>query len=361
MSTDVLCLIPRAPRHVFSLFASLGAALFLLTAPAAAQDPPAPLTVNIAARTSFVHTEPENGDATDAFVLDSVRLFLGGGVTKQIKLTFNTEYDGASNEVRVMDAIGRFEVSPAFNVWVGRFLPPSDRANLYGPYYSNHWSIYTDGVQDGYPFIAAGRANGAAYWGQFGKVSVSGGLFDGASATGDSTPIKAGRVQVDLWDAEPGYYSSGTFYGGKNILAFGVASQIQGEDETAVSADFLLEKTVAQGGAFSFEGELARYDRLGGYNARYGSDHGGYLLASYLLPVLTGQGRFQFLGKVARADFGRGRTGADPDYRQTTTEINVNYIIKAYDARIMAFFVDTRFDALLPNTKRVGIGLQLQK
>ena len=38
------------------------------------------------------------------------------------------------------------------------------------------------------------------YWGQFGKVKVSGGAFDGASATGDDDVLGAGRVQVDFWD-----------------------------------------------------------------------------------------------------------------------------------------------------------------
>lgn len=46
--------------------------------------------------------------------------------------------------------MGRFEISPKFN-WAGRFLPPSDRANLYGPFYANNWAVYTDGIQDGYP------------------------------------------------------------------------------------------------------------------------------------------------------------------------------------------------------------------
>lgn len=329
--------------------------------PAAAQDQPRPINIAIGARTAFIHTDPEDDDARQEFVLDSVRLFVNGAVTPQIKVAFNTEYDGPSNQVRVMDAIGQFEFSPKFNVWVGRFLPPSDRANLYGPYYSNHWAIYTDGIQDGYPFISAGRANGAAYWGQLGRFGVSGGLFDGASVTGDATLIKAGRLEVDLWDTETGYYPSGTYYGSKNIFTLGVAGQVQESDNTAVNVDLLLEHKVGQGGAFAIESELARYDRLGGYNARYAVDQGGYVLASYLLPVVTGPGRFQVLGKVARASFSGGLTAADPDYDQTTTEFNVNYILKGYDARIMAFYLDTRFNAVRSDVKRIGIGVQLQR
>jgi hypothetical protein len=337
------------------------AAWLLLAAPAAAQTQSMPVSVNIAARTAFAHTRAADADPASEFLLDSVRLLLGGEITQQIKLTFQTEYDGPSNEVRVLDAIGRFEFSPKFNIWMGRFLPPSDRANLYGPYFSNHWSIYTDGVQDGYPFVAGGRANGAAYWGQFGRVSLSGGIFDGPTATGDTTPIEAGRVQVNFWDTEPGYYPNGTYYGGKNIFAVGVAGQVQGGDGKAFSADVLLERKVEGGGAWTVESEFARYSRLGGYNARYATDQGGYVLASYLLPVLTGQGRFQVLGKIARANFADGITAADVDYGQTTTEINVNYIIKGFDARIMVFYLDTRYDAVRTDTKRIGVGIQLQK
>ena len=75
-----------------------------------------------------------------------------------------------------------------FNIWAGRFLPPSDRANLYGPFYAHEWDVYTDGIQDGYPVVFQGRDNGVMYWGTFAKkVKVSVGAFDGRSATGNTT------------------------------------------------------------------------------------------------------------------------------------------------------------------------------
>ena len=68
----------------------------------------------------------------------------------------------------------------------GRFLPPSDRANLYGPFYAHEWNVYTDGIQDGYPFVFQGRDNGVVYWGTFAKkVKVSAGAFDGGPPTGN--------------------------------------------------------------------------------------------------------------------------------------------------------------------------------
>ncbi|HEX6314685.1 MAG TPA: hypothetical protein VFZ73_07485, partial [Gemmatimonadaceae bacterium] len=184
-------------------------------------------------RTSFVHTEPDGGESTDAFALDSARLYVNGSVTDKIKFMFNTEYNSATNDVGILDAVARLEFSDTFNIWVGRFLPPSDRANLYGPYYANHWAVYTDGVQDGYPFIFQGRDNGVAYWGQFGKVKLSGGAFDATPSNTADNLIGAGRVQIDFWDPEGGYYLNGTYYGDKNLLALGAAGQYQGEDKSA--------------------------------------------------------------------------------------------------------------------------------
>jgi hypothetical protein len=281
-------------------------------------------------------------------------------VTSTIKFMFNTEYNGATNNVGILDAVGRLEFSQKFNIWFGRFLPPSDRANLYGPYYSHHWAVYTDGVQDGYPFIFQGRDNGAAYWGQFGMVKLSAGAFDGASATGDDTVIGAGRVQVDFWDPEPGYYLNGTYYGDKNLLAVGAAGQVPGSDKTAYNVDFLLERKVAGGGAVSVEAEWAKYDRLGGYSARYGTDDGGYVLGAYLFPALVGPGKFEALAKYAQARFREGITPLDANYDQKTTELNLNYVIKQFNARLMLFFKDTRFDAVRTDFKQVGVGLQIQ-
>ncbi len=330
-----------------------------VAASAFAQTAPA-VSIGGGLRTSFVHTEPEDGDGTDKFLLDSARLYVSGSATDKIKIMFNTEYDGANNDVNVLDAAAQFGFSSKVNIWVGRFLPPSDRANLYGPYYAHHWAVYTDGVQDGYPFIFQGRANGAMYWGQFGKVKVSAGAFDGESLTGDDTVLGAGRVQVNFWDQEAGYYLNGTYYGDKNLLTIGAAGQVQGSDKSAYNVDFLLERKVPAGGAFSVEAEWAKYDRLGGYDAQYGTDDGGYVLGSFLFPKTVGMGRFEVLGKFAKARFRDGLTTLDADYDQKTTELNLNYVIKQFNARVMMFFKDTRFDAVRTNFKQFGVGIQLQ-
>jgi len=333
-----------------------------VSVPLWAQKELGPITVGAGLQTSFVHNSPRNSDSTDQLQLNSMRLYVNGPVTEKIKFMFNTEYDGA-NKVGVLDAVARVEVSPKFNIWAGRFLPPSDRANLYGPYYSHHWAVYTDGVQDGYPFIATGRDNGVVYWGDFGRVKVSGGGFDGASATGNPNVIGAARVQVDLWDKEAGYYLNGTYYGGKNLLAIGAAVQAQSVNTVtnkASSLDFLLERKLPNGGVVTLESEIANYDRLGGYDARYGSNKGAYALAAYLFPKAVGPGKFEILGKYAKAKFSRGVAKTDVNFNQKTTEVNFNYVIKEFNARVMSFYKNTKFTAVKTNVWQAGVGLQIQ-
>ena len=322
-----------------------------------------PVSIGAGVRTSFAHTEFDDDtvDSTDRFLLDSARIYINGSVTKSIKFMFNTEYTGASNEVGIMDAAARFEVSNAFNVWAGRFLPPSDRANLYGPYYAHHWGVFTDGIQNGHPFVFQGRDNGVAYWGDFGKVKLSGGAFDGQSADGNPDVLGAARVQIDFWDKEAGYYLNGTYYGAKNLLGVGAAIQAQ-SGNTASTVDFLLEKKVGGGGAaFTVESEYANYDKLGGYDANYPSSEGAYILGSYLFPKpASGMGQFEILGKYGQANFSDGSTALDVDYDQKTSEFNFNYVIKEFNARLMFFFIDTNYSAVKTDNMKFGLGLQIQ-
>jgi len=332
---------------------------FLAATPALAQTGLPSVKVGAGLQTSFAHTEPDAGISTDQFLLNSARLYLSGAATEKIKFMFNTEYDGANNKIGVLDAVARFEASPKFNIWAGRLLPPSDRSNLYGPYYAHHWATFTDGIQNGHPFISAGRDNGMVYWGDFGKVKVSGGGFDGATATGNPKVIGAARVQIDFWDKEEGYYLNGTYYGGKNLLAIGGA--IQGQSgNTATTVDFLLERKLPGGGVVSIESEYANYDKLGGYDSRYSNSEGAYILGSYLFPQLVGMGRFEVLGKYADAHFRRGKTLVDVPYDQKTSEFNFNYVMQEFNARVMFFFKNTNFNAVKSDFWQAGVGLQIQ-
>jgi Phosphate-selective porin O and P len=339
-----------------------GSACMLLAATqyaAAAEVTLPPISVGAGLRTSFSTTDFDASDEDISdFNIDSVRLYVNGSVMENVKFMFNTEYlqdpDG-SDDLTVLDAVARFEFSDQFNIWAGRFLPPSDRANLYGPYYANHWGVFRDGVQDGYPFQTTGRDDGVAYWGQFGKVKLSTGVFDVPSTVGDSDVLWAGRVQMDFWDVEDGYYLNGTYYGEKDLLALGFAGQAAGGD-TAYNVDFLLEKKLPGAGVISVESEYAKYDGLGGYQGT--KSDGYYVLAGYLFPQAVGIGKFQVVGKYGEATF-EGVIAGDLD--QETSELNLNYIIKSFNARVSLFYIDTSFDPNVgADAKTYGIGLQVQ-
>ncbi len=139
------------------------------------------------------------------------------------------------------------------------------------------------------------------------------------SADGNTSLIWASRVQIDFWDPENGYYLNGTYYGDKNLLAIGGATQVQA-GKTATTVDFLMERKVLSGGAFTIESEYSRYNGLGGYNADYAKSEGAYGLASFLIPKEVGIGKFEVLGKYAIAEFTDGAGRPNPSYRQNTTK-----------------------------------------
>jgi len=167
--------------------------LILAASPLLAQTFEPTLTVGAGIQTNYSHMEPTGAEGLDQFALGHARIYLAGDVTENISVMFNTDYNNSTNNMGILDAVGQFHISPKLNVWFGRFLPPSDRANLYGPFYANEWSVYNDGIQDGYPFVFQGRDNGVAYWGDFkagaAKVKVSVGTFDGTSADRNTSLI----------------------------------------------------------------------------------------------------------------------------------------------------------------------------
>ena len=62
------------------------------------------------------------------------------------------------------------------------------------------------------------------------------------------------------------------------------------------------------------------------------------------------------LGKYGEAtyDFVTG------DVKQKTSEFDLNYVIKQFNARVSLFYIDTQFDNTSPDKKQFGLGLQVQ-
>jgi hypothetical protein len=207
------------------------------------------VSVGFGLRTHFQSVEdgaPDGDGRSKDFDLESIRLYMGASLNKYIKATFNTEKK-SDNSLQVIDAIGQFEFMPEFNVWAGRMLPPSDRANLDGPYYLLAWDY--PGLVSRYPNYAVGRDDGVTVWGNVDKkVVYSVGAFEGhnnvAGASSESDNLLyAGRVAINLLDPElaPAYYTGSTYFGAADIFTIGLVAQYQrdGAGTATDKGDFL--------------------------------------------------------------------------------------------------------------------------
>jgi hypothetical protein len=339
------------------------------------------VSVGFGLRESFTSAEDaaRNGGGSGRsqdFNLDSGRLYFGASLNKNIKGMFNTEWDG--DKIRVLDAAGQFAISPEFNIWAGRLLSPSDRANMAGPYYSmggGYWA----GVASRYGYnggIFRGRDDGVVVWGNVadGKLGYSFGAFEGhtfgigsmtqsnAKAAGvkaDDSLMYAGRLQYDFWDAEPGYYGTGNYLGNADILSIGVAGRHQKDGiltvarngkYSAYNVDFLLEKRFKGAGAVALEAAYYDYDTDNVVLAEQGKAYSAG--ASYIFEQKVGWGKFQ---PFARWQKFAADTGIDT--RQV--DAGANYIIDGYNAQVSAVYSKTRVTSVASQDK-FAVTLQLQ-
>jgi hypothetical protein len=321
------------------------------------------VTLGVGVRTSFTAAEdgaPSRDDFSKDFDLESFRLYTGGQLSKVIGVDFNAEYDG-NQSVRVLDGVVKFGFNDQVNFWAGRFLPPSDRANLSGPYYLNSFDFPF--VQQ-YPAIFAGRDEGAAYWGQMGegKFKWQLGAFEGDStnqdpegSNEDGDLLYSGRLTLNLWDPEPGYYNSSTYYGEKNILAIGLVGMYQNNGASNVvtpdtasltdasnavinegdffgwNVDFLLERKFDVG-TLSLEGAFYDYDRDDNGNV-FNEGDGYFGVVSWLLPGEFGIDGFKFrLQPLVRYQLFDPEIGAAQEHGRV--DLGLNFILDGHNTRL---------------------------
>lgn len=289
--------------------------------------------------------------------LDDFRLYTSGKVSKSIGFTFNMARDtqAGSDQLRVMDAIAQIEVAPEVNLWAGQFLPAFDRQGLNGPYYSSASpSVYGTGFQGNYPAKFKGRDVGIAVWGDIENFKYQLGVFNGTPKTPLTSPNQTGsqlysaRVSYALLEAEPGYYTSGTYYGAKDIATIAMYWQHQKNgygtaalpsNYTGTGVDFLFEKKIAQDGAATLEGGYTKFDL--GNNPVVPTTYGALY---YLAPF---QGKSWFIQPAYYTGYKVGAgilqpyvkyTSNTPDtgfgVKNTQTDIGVGYLIKGYDTRV---------------------------
>lgn len=288
-----------------------------------------------------------------------VRPYIGTQIAPWLKFSGNLDLNNADGgRIHVLDAVAQFEPTPLFNVWMGRFLPPSDRANLSGPYYQNAWNY--PGTVNGYPSIYAGRADGAAIWGQIngGQMKYQAGVFTVDTQVPIGQAIYAARLVYNFLDPEPGYYNSSTNYGRKDVLALGGTLQYKKTADPAgdkkfvgFNFDLLFEKKLPTLDVLTLEGAYYNFDQG---NALANQGWSAFGLASYLFGSKLGPGRVQ---PMVRYQHAVGALGGDPT---RTIDAGLNYVLDGHNARA-GLALQTTNPPVGSSYTGVQLGIQIQE
>jgi len=326
------------------------------------------ISIGAGIRTSFSAVEEgapsaTNDEWSNDFALDNARIYLNGQVHENIKFEFNTEsrHNPADNvtteDFFVLDAIVKFEFSDLVNIWVGRQLVPSDRAELNGPFYHSTYEFnktpFFPNDQGSWTAGKYGRDDGINLWGALTadkKLTYVVGVFNGTTGGPDQDDnlLYAGRVSYNFLNVEknPGYYTSSTYYGNAgDILTVAFAAQweedamgtaINPSDFFGYSVDLLGETTLGNGAVVTVEGQFKKFELSGG-----GSDlvDGGPMFegdaytgtALYLMPGKVGIGQLQ---PYVRYTANEGENTTDRD----EFEAGLNYIIDGHNARVSLMY-----------------------
>ena len=328
------------------------------------------VSIGAGLRTSFQSAESGAGVAgnkwSNDFNLDNIRLYLNGQIHKYLKVEFNTDCQTCSNggEVRVLDAIGKIEYNPMVNLWVGRMLVPAERREMNGPFYSAVYSIFSSGTpfepadynltiqSNGTSAGSYGRDDGATFWGAAfnGRFQYAVGFFRGlrGGANIDDNILYAQRFAYNFWEVEknPGYYTSGTYYGkGGDILTVGVSNQYQEEGAGTLAdpgnfrgttVDVLMEKVLPNSGVVTVNGEYKNYGISKGYSQASRDAGGGFSMfegnaydvsGMYLFPQKIGFGQIQPFVRYVNV-----MPNGSSD--RNSYEGGLNYVIDGHNARV---------------------------
>ncbi len=340
------------------------------------------VSIGAGGRTSVSFKEdqaPSGTSWSNDFNFDNARIYINGQIHEYVKFEFNTECvfcgDSALGEFALLDGIAKIELNQYFNIWGGRLLVPAERRELNGPFYSNTYDAYKT------PFFSSdfsttfgsggagvyARDHGVNIWGAAGPdgafqylVGIFAGLQSspGSGPNQDDNPLFAARFAYNFLEVEknPGYYTSGTYYGGGgDILTFGAAFQYQEDgsgsfehpgDFFGLAVDLLFEKQLADAGVLTVDGEYkyfsADYD-----TAAFDKDPAGNLIDHGLFPMFDGNS-FSLVGMfLLPQEVGIGQfqpyvryTGVYPDGSSDRDEfeLGLNYVIAGHNARASLFY-----------------------
>ena len=336
--------------------------------------------IGVGVRGSVTVTEDGATNGTDSSfnpAPENIRLYTASQVHKNVQVEYNTELDTTNgNAISLLDVVVKLDLGLA-DLWIGRQLPPSDRANMDGPFYLNAaWSypmIQSFGNQ-GCDGCLGGRDNGMAFHGEVngGKFKWAYGVFEGlvGGADQEDNVRHAASLTLALDDAEPGFYSGSTYFGAKKITTLNLAMHHENDgvgtaadqgDFTGYSADVLIERTLGNGAVVDLEGAYYDWDTDDKSDANIVQGDSFFVLASYLVPGKTSiagiQGQFQpytrYQGYNRDMKNDTGKTGYT-----SRVEAGVNYVIDAFNAKVTALWQQTE-DVVTVDKYVLGMQFQL--
>jgi hypothetical protein len=287
-------------------------------------------------------------------------IYMSGQIHRMIKWQAGVTiaYSGAlgsSNVATVapLDVIARFEPLPEFNIYMGRMIIVADRFTPSGPWGMDEF--FYPGVFPGAtsaPLAKGGpdsRDLGVNIWG----APLGGHLkyYLGAYQLHDPglNPLLSGRLQISLLSPEPAFYQRTTYFGTKDLVAFGVGGQFQKagsflpppaavpgmpamapvtDDYSFFTADMVLEKILGTAGTVSLYGA---YMMQKGNFQRW--DNFWFVSGGYLLPGVYGIGKIRFNARYQRA-----LENVDNAEATTVLDFQVSYNIMAWFARFQLGF-----------------------
>lgn len=315
---------------------------------------------------------PDGDNWSTDFNVDNTRIYLGGQIHKYLKLEVNTECvfcgDADLREFALLDAIAKIELNQYFNVWGGRLLVPAERQEMNGPFYSSTYDAYKTPffpADFSVSFGAGGagvydRDHGVNFWGSAigeGHLQYVFGVFAGLQSSTDNgpnqddNPLLATRIAYNFLSVEknPGYYTSGTYYGsGGDILTLGMALQYQEDGSGSylnpgnffgLATDLLFEKPFTDVGVLTFNGEYKYFDS--DYDEEAFTDGSGVfpmfdgnafsIVGLWMFDQEVGIGKFQPYARY---------TGVYPDDSSDRDELEfgLNYVVDGHNARMSLFY-----------------------
>jgi len=307
-------------------------------------------------------------DTKNFFKMRRVRFRLGANVTKWVSTFIQTETGVGGNGMKIIDAFIKVKFHPWFNLVVGQNMAPSTREVLtssggmlaadrpgittknltWGLRSLGKFSTATlSGTDDTLTGGTSARGStvrdlGATLFGSgaFPDSIVSAkyylGIYDGQNISSKDSERYAARVQINIFDPEPGYYNLATYLGKKKTIAIGFSYDAQSDvgfaDGTVIptstsvdyafyDVDLHVEYPVGAG-SITFEGAYHNLDLDNGSPVTEGD--GYYFQAGYFI------NNFQPWAEYEKWSADAAANGGDYDaYR-----IGLSYFLKGHNANV---------------------------